>query len=419
MMGGLFGGFGGGGRNTFDVPVSEQEMARYAGMVGLSADQKTAVDALYTAFQQSFEDKASAVRSKVDDLREQIRETRDFTLWQQIGDETTKFRTKSQEMETAFFNDIKAVLTPEQTNKWTTVEQTRRRERSVGRGVMSGERVDLVRLVDDLKLSPESKAKVEPVLAQYAADLDRELIPRNKFQEDAQSKGREIMTNFDMDAMQKLINDGRAGAMKVRDVNVRYSRQIEALLPEDKQAAFEAAYKRQAFPAVYRPTNASRWMEAASAMSDLTPEQKSSLEAIKSSFEREVGGVSSKLETAYAKREETWNPVDALKNAGPDAGFRAFGQAMQSFETDEMRELRDQRRTLDEATSEKIKAVLTPEQQAKLPERTGGGRDRGRGGDGEAGGPGGQGGQGGQGGGDRPRERRRNNQPPAPANPKV
>lgn len=416
--GGFMGGMLGGGPRSFELPVTEDDMSRYAAMVNLSADQKTAVDALYTAFRQSFEDSASTTRTKVDDLREQMRESRDFSLMQQIGDETNKFRTKSQEMETSFFSDVKAVLTPEQTTKWTSVEQTHRRERSVGRGIMSGERVDLVRVVDDLKLAPDAKAKVQSVLDQYASDLDRELIQRNKVQDEAQTKGRALMTNFDPAAMQKLIEDGRASALKVRDVNTRYARQVEALLPEDKHAAFETAYKKQAYPVVYRTTNAQRVIDAAGAMSDLTPEQKSSLEAIKSGFDRELSAVSTKLETAYSKREETWNPADALKNVNADSGFRAFGQVFRSFETDEMRDLQEQRRTLDDTTTDKVKAILTPEQQAKLPERPQG---RGRGGDAEnapAGGNGG--GAGGGGGADRPRDRRRNNQPPAPpANPKV
>lgn len=376
--GGMFGGGGpfgggmfGGGGSPFDLPISAQDMKRYTAAVTLTSDQKQAVDALYDAFSKSFEEQAEVSRAAVDSIREQARETRDFSRMREMGDEIVKFRTKAAALEKSFFDDVRSLLNPEQIASWEAAERTNRREKSVSRGLISGERLDLAKLVSDLKLSEAEYKPIKAMLEQYSVDLDRELLPRNAFQEEAMTKFRDVMTSFDMDAMQKLIDQGRSLAMKVRDVNARYARQIEGELPEAKKGEFADAVRKQSFPMIYRPTTSARWLEAAMKLPDLTSDQKASLEAIQASFDREVGGLNSKYETLYAKREETWNPVEALKNAGPDAGFRAMGQAMQSFETDEMRTLRDQRRTLDDATSTKIKNVLTPEQQAKMPQPEG------------------------------------------------
>lgn len=411
-FGRMFGGGGFGGGRGLDPSVSADDMARYSKIVNLSPDQTIAVSALHEAYAQQIKSDADTLRDKMDDLRQQARENQDFSGFQKIGEEMQKFRVHSQEMEASLFSDIKAVLTPDQAGKWPLVEQTHRREQSTQRGLMSGERVDLVKIVEGLELADADKVALSQVLEQYSADLDRELVARNKVQDDAQAAGREIFQNMDFDAAQRLLDQGRAASMRVRDVNARYARQIEPLLPEAQQREFGSVVQRQTFPQVYRPTTSSRWLEAAMKLPELTAEQHSTLDAVKTGFERDLGAINSKYQSLLAKREESWDPIKELRNAGPDAGFGGMRQAMQSFETDEMRTLREQRRTLDQSTQDKVKAALTPEQQAKLPEgRAGGGA-------GDDDGPGqrmrgGQGGAGDNPGQDRPRNRRRNAQPPA------
>lgn len=388
--GGMFGG--GMGRMT-EPAVSSEDLERYGKMVNLDKAQQQTVKDLYDAYKADTDAMMKSARDKIDAIREEARD--DPSRWQELGEEMQKIRTKRTEMEKSFFNDVKLTLTPEQQEKWTGVERLRRRETSIGRGLMSGERVDLVRIVEDLKLKPEQAQPLQATLDQYATDLDRELTARNEVYDRAQGNIRQMMTGGDPEAMQKMMDEGRAASKKVRDVNNRYARQIEGMLPEDAKAKYQEAVKRASFPMIYRPTYANRVIDAAADMADLTAEQKQSITEIKERYAREIGTINAKLETESVKREESVTAADMMGGFGRGGGRGGM-------ESEEMQTLRNQRRELDTTTIDRIEALLTPEQKAKLPERNADGEGRRpRGGENDAGG---------NNNGDQPRRRPRNGQ---------
>src|SRR5262249_12730482 len=145
------------------------------------------------------------VRTKMDDVRSEFRDTQDPTVFAKMQDSMKSFRDARKKMDDGFSNDVKALLTPKQLEVWPTVERSARRESGLRRGLISGERVDLVTLVDDLKPAEDLKTNLKPILEQYEQDLDRELVKRNQFQEKNMDKVGELMRTGDTDAAQKLI----------------------------------------------------------------------------------------------------------------------------------------------------------------------------------------------------------------------
>lgn len=410
--GGGFGGmFGGGGRGMMEASVSTEDMTKYGKMLNLTAAQNDAVKALHEAYVQEATTAAQKMRDEMDAIREEARD--DPSRMSEIGEMFTKFRTKRQAMETAFFSDVKATLTPEQQNVWPTVERTRRRETTMNRGLMSGERADLVKIVDGLKLSADAHKPTEQILDQYQIDLDRELILRNEQQEKMQGNMRDLFTGGgDQTKLQKMIEDGRAAAVKVRDVNKRYARQIEAVLPDDAtKAKFSEEVRRESFPNIYRGQSyASRVAESAGSIEGVSAEQKASITDIKERYTRDLAALNQKMETEYEKRESTITAAELMgRMGGGGGGGQRGGGGM--IDSEELNTLRDQRRDLETSTVEKIQALLNEEQKAKLPQRGNGGGGGGRGAGGDQGGGGAGGGAGGNGGGNRNRNRPANQQP--------
>jgi hypothetical protein len=390
--GGPGGGFGGMfGRGGFEPSITSRDMDRFGQILAFDAEQKEVVNTLLEAYQQNFTTAAKAIRDKMEAVREEFRETQDPSVWESFGTEMQKFRSKSQEMETGLFNDIKAVLTPQQAEQWPHIERTHRRERTIGRGLMSGERVDVIRIIDDLKLTDEQKAPLATVLDQYETDLDRELVTRNAVQEEAIGQFQQMFRGGgDQDAIQKLWDRGREASMRVRDVNNRYARQVEPMLPEDKRAEFAAQVQRESFPMIYRPSYATRIVDTAAGFEDLDENQKAAIATIKESFGRQLDSINKQMEDAWKKREESITPQDMMRGFGRGGGG-----------DDQTETLRDQRRTLETETIDKVRALLTPEQAAKLPER-----------DARGGGQGGPGGRDGEDGAPRRRNRDGGDQPP-------
>lgn len=397
MGGGMFGG----GRAMFDPSVSNEDMDKYGKLLNLSKAQQTAAKSLHDAYVQDYTAAAEKVRDEMDAIREDARE--DPSRFQEIGDLMAKFRTKRAEMEKSFFNDVKATLTPEQQNQWPSIERLRRRETSMGRGMMSGERVDLIKIVDGLKLTAEQHKPVEPVLEQYSVDLDRELVARNEYQDKMQTGMRDLFgPNADPAKAEKMITDGRAVANKLREVNKRYARQVENTLPDEAaKAKFQREVRKETYPQIYRGSRATRQIDEAMNLKSLSAEQKASIEEIKTRLDRDVAGVNQKMETAYEQREQTITAADIMGRfggGGGQGGGRGGRGGFGMVDSEELTTLRDQRDEMEKAAVDKVMAVLNEEQKAEIPQGGRGGRG-GRGGD--AGGDNGGGGS--NGGGNAPR----------------
>ncbi len=368
---GMFGGMGGG--NEMDPRVSGEALARYGKTLGLTADQMDAAKALHEAYVSTHQAKAEVFRNAMEKAREDFRDTRDMTVWQDLAPKGREFGEATTAAEKAFMDDLRSLLDDKQAAQWPAVERAQRREVSLKRGLMSGERADLVKLVDGLDLAPEARLPIAPVLETYEQDLDREIVKRDEFadkmREQMMANGGNPMRNFGnpegMAQIDEMIKQGREYAVKVRDVNRRYAKQIEGMLPGDKAGAFGTAFRRESFPEIYRERHAQRVVEAAARMDGLSADVSASLAAIAEQYARENAALNAKAEGLTQQQEENFSISNMMARMGGGAGADPA-----------QRELRTQREELETGTVKKVKDLLTPEQQALLPERRQEDRDR-------------------------------------------
>lgn len=370
MGGGIMGGMMGGG----DSVISENQLEKYAKIAGMSEDQTQAAAMLHEGYQAQVRELQDAVRSKMEAARDAFRETGDPSEFQAMREEMTKVRADRKKLDASFMNDVKALLTDEQVAKWSKVEMAMNRDQLMRRGMLSGERVDLFRLVDDLKLADESRAPVDGLLSQYEVDLDRELVKRDAFTEKVITQMDELRE--DPAKAQAMLEEGRTAGVRVRDVNRRYARQISDLLPAESKAAFDTAFQRESFPTVYRESSVTRGVNAAMGFDDLTEEQRGKLQEISEKYTREAATLNEKLAKAEEENEMT---MTAERMMG---GRRGGGGGGGEGEETPLQLARQERRELDRKTNEALRGVLTESQREKLPRNEMRG---GRGGGGEEG----------------------------------
>jgi hypothetical protein len=350
--------------------VTSRQVEKYTSMLGLTKDQQATLKMLHEGYAEQARESGEKSREKFQKLREEMRDSEDREgLMKQMQTSMQEVRDARKKQDEGFANDVKAILTPEQVEKWPTVERMQRREASMRRGFISGERVDLVQLVGENKVSAEGQKAAATILSDYEVELDRELAKRNEWQEKQFQKMGELRQEGDFEGIQKLIEEGRTLDVKVRDVNRKFAKQIEGVLPEGDKAGFQTAFKRASFPEVYRTSQADESIEAALKMKDLTPEQKESITALQSSHAKTVNPLNEKLSAAIEEAEMNFN----IGQMG-QGGRGGFGGGDDSPAGKLRREKRDQ----DRATVESLKKVLTPAQVEKLPKREdrGGGRRR-------------------------------------------
>ncbi|MBL8761776.1 MAG: hypothetical protein JNL50_10785 [Phycisphaerae bacterium] len=371
-FGGMGGMFGGGGGMNLQPTLSSRDLDRAVKMLALDKDQEDAVKALLESYQQSYRDKAQPVRDRMDKAREEFRETRDPSVWTEVRQETDKFRPVGEQLTQTFMNDLKSVLNKQQAAKFPSFERALRRNQTMNRGMLSGERVDLVALLEKQEIPEQSRAELAPLMEQYEIDLDRELQARTKLWEELMPKMGELMPQMfggggAPKELQDIMDKGRDAGMRVRDVNRRYARQVSGVLPEAARAKFDSEFERESYPMAFRDTRISRQLTAVNGFADLTAEQKESVSQLSDTFNKESETLTRQLIEATDKMESTVT-ADQLMTM-----FRPGGN-----DDSPVGQINRKRRDLNRTTQEKLEAILTPEQVKRLPQDEGrGGRDQG------------------------------------------
>jgi len=344
--------------------MTERDVSRYGGLLKLTPEQQEAAKDLVSGYTLEYEKLAKERREKMRDLSEEARESKDFSIMEQMGPMLEKFGKQADAMEESLISDLKSILSNEQTALWPKFERTRRREKTITRGTLAGESVDLVRIVDELELTPAVRAPLMETMEQYESDLDRVLVERNKVQDEEAAKspmGKSGTIAIDVTSFAESQKKITEAGKKVRDVNKRYTPSIEGQLPEASRAAFIAAVKQSSFPQVYKPTRTDKALEAALKFEDLETAQRAAIEALSEQYRREAVTANDRWASAIVEEEE-------------DGSTLGFGGIIIMNAGDEEKETptqaaRKARRELDKKTLDSLRAVLTETQREKLPAR--------------------------------------------------
>ncbi len=378
--GGRGGGMGRGMGGMMMAPaISGQQIDRMEKVLKMTPDQATAARALHEGYNDQARQIQEKMRETMEKIRQEFQDTQDPSVWDGMQKQMEESRDARKKLDEGFMGDLKALLNPDQTEKWPSVERGVRRDQGLRRGFISGERVDLIQLIDRSEMPEEELAKIKAAMEEYEVEIDREIVKRDEGMLTRMKEMAEIRASGDMEKMQDVIEKGREASVRVRDVNRKYARQIGDLLAEEQKASFELAFRKESFPDVYRETQSQRALGASEKFADLTEDQKASIATLKGNFEKELTGLNTELTAAIEEGEMTFNIAQGF-------GGRDRGPAG---------DLRRERRDLDTSTLEALKKILTPEQIERLPKREENDFGGGRGGD-----RGGRGGRG-QGGGNR------------------
>ena len=349
--------------------ISKASVDAYAKRLKLTDDQKQAALALHEGYDAAVTEANKEFRAGMDEMRKSAEETDDRSIFMERMPKLREaMNKKTKDLERSFMSDVQALLTSEQKANWPLVEKQRRRETLLRPGSVSGEGVNLLDIVDGLKLPADAFGKLAEPLMDYETDMDRALLAKQKILDDLPPF--EPGKGFDMEAFQDRMQKNREAGSKVKDVNQSHQRKIEGLLPDEKKTAFNDAVQKATFPMVYRASRVARSMEAAGKFDDLTAGQKESLATLKSAYERDLASVNGKWAGEVAAAEQKGGASGEMAIAG---GGRM--QVMIGDENDDspLAQARKARRELDEKTKGKLDFILSKEQKDRLPKEPDGG----------------------------------------------
>ncbi|GJQ28972.1 MAG: hypothetical protein HBSAPP03_08560 [Phycisphaerae bacterium] len=281
--------------------VPRRSLATYARLAGMTPDQREQVGVLYDGYRAAYFENRRACNAKAEALSTAAREAGGSSS-KDRGAVVLEYVDKAEALERAFFEDMKAVLTPAQSARFDRVERARRREVGLRFAFSAGSNVDLFDVAEVSKV-----ALTGPVLEafdRYEADMDRALVNRLTVLKRVFSRVKDEDDIVSKPAvMQELVRDLFEAGFRVRDVNRRAVREIAPLLDESTRAAFEAAHRARAMPRVFGPGAVETLIAKVRAEAGLTAEATEELGRLEAAYRRDVGPINARLATEIENRE--------------------------------------------------------------------------------------------------------------------
>jgi hypothetical protein len=331
-------------------------------------------------FREQMEKMGEAVRTEMkasgafDQMRASLGEmVTDFNKWQE---------TKSK-LRAGFVDGMKASLSEPQAQKWPAFERFLAREKTLPRSTISGEGVNLFIVLDESGLSKETFAKLQPVMDEYELQLDAALKARNDFLGSNEAKYLEAIQSGDSDAAKRFATRAMELRQKVREVNDRYREAICGQLEPADASRVRAAALAAGFERVYGSNRMKRSFEGALKLEGLSQEVIDAIKALEAQYDVEVGPLNDRIAQEIRKEEPSRQTEEMVRVAGFFTGdvpmsqmFRG-GRGGQGDADAQSTKLLEQRGELNESYTNRLEALLTPEQREQLPR---GGRGNGAGG---------------------------------------
>lgn len=381
--GGPGGGGGPGGR-----AISRASLERYARVLGMDEAQVQAADALHEAYLAGTKAAGREMASKMKELDADLKDGDSDAIHNRIPAVMREHAEKTRQLEQTLIDDLRSVLTPQQVeSRWPAFERLRTREQWLRSGVLSGSNVDLISLVEDLKLPEADRTRVAPTLDQYEHDMDRVL--RDLARDAAESRKAErargagegpIVMTFDPASMRERMKKQREDSARIRDINQRYARLLASELPDELRGRLEEQFKIASFRNVYKESPTARKLSAAEKFDDLTPAQRERLREIADGYRRQARAANDRWAAAQAQAEADGRFAGGgggggiMFNIGDD-GPGGRGQP------DDLKDARQARRELDKKLDAELDGLLSEDQKARLPKVQTAGRRFGPGGE--------------------------------------
>ena len=351
------------------TPLTARSVDEISRTLGLDADQRALARSLYQGYRAALKQADADAASKVEALEAGARDpnaavVHDPERYRQIArvrmEQLTALVEQADALEAAYFEDLGALLTPEQAPRLAEAQRARRRASGGRFSMVCGEGVDLVRILDDLKI-PRREGEVGEAVAQYEADADKLLEARQAMFRRVFKRATEMETRGDErdeKAMNEMITEMFEQGTRMRDANRRTARRIGSVLPDETRAAFEREVQERSFPKVYAASAAEKGLDAIAKFDDLTGDQRAQLSEIRAAYDREVTPLNDRW-AAAVESAQSMIPgrfMEIMASEGEMPGIEPLKEACRA------------RADLDERMRGRVQPLLTTEQRARMEE---------------------------------------------------
>lgn len=194
-----------------------------------------------------------------------------------------------------FFEGLRSVLNDEQIVRLPSFERSRRRERYLSQGLLSGESVDVWKILRKLSLDPETSRRLQPMMTGFEMRLDEALLIRNDIMDRGVPELFRALHSDDVSRCVGLFDQELESRQNVRAFIDDIARQIAAQLPAGKSDIFYNDVLREGYPRLYKPTRTHRLLDRAANLRNLDAETSTSVQQLRALYLIELKDVTDEL----------------------------------------------------------------------------------------------------------------------------
>lgn len=242
----------------------------------------------------------------------------------------------------------------------------------------SGEVIDLLALSQrleeplDLNAGEDEGAEAARALLDYERELHancqrviEKFIESIKVQFDAMSS---MDDEAGWEASMEIESQLEKMSGQLEEITDRYSRRVQQSLSPELAGQWERAVLEARYPQVYAKGDFERTLDVVLGLDDLTQDQRASIDAARDAWRREV-------ETANARWVSAIDEYQRLTRSWPESEDpEVMSKHWEDYQKadEENTAAAEARSELDERFIDRVRKILTPAQQAKLPKEEGG-----------------------------------------------
>ena len=350
----------GGMAGLFVPDFMPRDLPVFVDSLGLEEWQRPILEALLEDYGTNFATAADGVRSQMSSFKDAAATANPDKIVDMIAAPLIAWGGEKKKLREDFLESVRSQLSDVQAEAWPRLERAMRREKSLPNGALSGESLNLVLITREIDVPPIVADAARAAMDEYEIRLDEALAAR-----DAADEGS-------IGARLKALNDtnkfvSTEQALMTLRVAVRTAQEqgiaaIRDALGAEYGKKFEQRALRRAFPQVYGPDPVSPLFEAALALPDLTPEQKTKLGEIRVGFDTDHGA----LRVRYADAIRSSEPQEPRRRAEALA-MKAAGGNPKFNESPEIDAIKLEQQELFTRYRAKIAEVLNDAQKELVP----------------------------------------------------
>ncbi|MHC5113455.1 MAG: hypothetical protein ACYTGP_03385 [Planctomycetota bacterium] len=329
---------------------------------GLELDDGQAVilESLYWDYEDEHEAGKNRMLDRLQSMRDDMKEMEREQILEMVFAPFEERSVEWENLRTTFLENVRAILSPEQSARWEEFRRQLRREKELPKGRLSGESINLFHVLKIMDLEPTVLGVVQPSLEAYDVALDEALLRRERLMHESRLAMMHSIRDDQPEAAVSIYMKQIQARIALRNTNDEYREILIAQLPYEVAPEFKQEVLQRAYPRVYRPTAAQRLFAEAKKMEGLSPDLLQAIVDLEAAYVAELDTVNTKLVNLVREFEPT------------EAEYRAHSFAARSGDArdprpkDPSRAEFKNRDELGRRYANQLRDLLTPDEFVKL-----------------------------------------------------